>query len=259
MTWRHATLKEMAGDAHPPPTSAEGPGTARGKRAADRKSGLTAKNRRRISGPPDNSSVAEGGPAGNATMSSDDRVEQERLLRSAVLAGDQRAWQAWYDQSYEPLCRYVHWRSGGLEDLAEEVVQETWLVAVRRIRSFDPRQGSFPAWLRGIAANVLRNRLRGRVRTGRREKRARDEVPTQASAETELARREQAERIAHALADLPEHYEAVLRAKYLEGATLAQIAEASGQTPKAVESLLTRARQAFRERYQDLDDLAKRP
>ena len=169
-------------------------------------------------------------------MSSDDRMEQERLLRSAVLAGDQRAWQAWYDQSYEPLCRYVHWRSGGLEDLAEEVVQETWLVAVRRVRRFDPRQGSFLRWLRGIAANVLRNRLRGRVRTGRRQKHLVDEGPSQSSAETELARRE--------------HYEAVLRAKYLESASVAQIAKASEQTPKAVQSLLTRARQAFRDKYQ---------
>jgi len=69
-----------------------------------------------------------------------------------------------------------------------------------------------------------------------------------------LIRRERAERIAATLADLPEHYEAVLRAKYLERATVAEIAEASGQTPKAVESLLTRARQAFREKYQ-----ARRP
>jgi RNA polymerase sigma-70 factor (ECF subfamily) len=186
-------------------------------------------------------------------MSSDDRMEQERLLRSAVLAGDQRAWQAWYDQSYEPLYRYVHWRSGGLEDLAEEVVQETWLVAVRRVRTFDPRQGSFLAWLRGIAANVLCNRLRRRARTDRREKHLHDEVPSQESVETELTRREQAERIARALADLPEHYEAVLRAKYLESASVAQIAETSEQTSKAVESLLTRARQAFRERYQALE------
>ena len=100
-------------------------------------------------------------------MTSDDRAQRERLLRRAVLAGDQRAWQSWYDESYVPLYAYVHWRSGGLEDLAEEVVQETWLVAVRRVRRFDPRQGSFHAWLRGIAANVLRNRLRGRARPRR--------------------------------------------------------------------------------------------
>ena len=192
-------------------------------------------------------------------MSSNDRAEQERVLRRAVLAGDQRAWQAWYDQSYEPLYRYVHWRSGGLEDLAEEVVQETWLVAVRRVRRFDPGRSSFLAWLRGIAANVLRNRLRSHARTYRRRKHLPDEVPSRESAETELARQEQAERIAHALADLPEHYEAALRAKYLEGASVAQIAEVSGQTAKAVESLLSRARQAFREKYSGLQSRGSVP
>jgi RNA polymerase sigma-70 factor (ECF subfamily) len=182
-------------------------------------------------------------------MTSDDRVQRERLLRGAVLAGDPRAWQAWYDEAYEPLYAYVHWRSGGLEELAEEVVQETWLVAVRRVRSFDPREGSFLAWLRGIAANVLRNRLRRRARASRREP-FRGEPESNAPADADAIRRERSRRIAAALADLPERYEAVLRAKYLEGASVAQIAGSSGQTSKAVESLLSRARQAFREKYQ---------
>ncbi len=190
-------------------------------------------------------------------MTRNDRVQRERLLRSAVLAGDQRAWQAWYDESYEPLCRYVHWRSGGLEDLADEVVQETWLTAVRRVRRFDPAQASFLAWLRGIAANVLRNRLRGRLaRTSRREP-FRGDPASDVSVETDLIERERARRIAAALADLPEHYEAVLRAKYLEYASVARIAEASGRTPKAVESLLSRARQAFREKYRALESNGK--
>lgn len=190
-------------------------------------------------------------------MTSDDRAQRERLLRRAVLAGDQRAWQAWYDESYVLLYAYVHWRSGGLEDLAEEVVQETWLVAVRRVRRFDPGQGSFHAWLRGIAANVLRNRLRARaVQRGRGESlksEPRGDVPV----DTDLCRRERSERIAAALADLPEHYEAALRAKYLESVSVADIAETSGQTPKAVESLLTRARRAFREKYQALESNSK--
>jgi RNA polymerase sigma-70 factor (ECF subfamily) len=192
-------------------------------------------------------------------MSSNDRVEQERVLRSAVLAGDQRAWQAWYDQAYEPLYGYVHWRSGGLEELAEEVVQETWLVAVRRVRRFDPARGSFLAWLRGIAANVLRNRLRARQARARRGEPLQGEPESSVPADAELIRRERAERVAAALADLPEHYEAVLRAKYLDGASVAQIAEASARTSKAVESLLSRARQAFRERYRALESSGNVP
>ena len=52
--------------------------------------------------------------------------------------------------------------------------------------------------------------------------------------------------MATTLATLSERHEAVLRAKYLDGATVAEIAESWGQTEKAVESLLTRARQSFR-------------
>jgi DNA-directed RNA polymerase specialized sigma24 family protein len=74
-------------------------------------------------------------------MNPSDRVWRERGLRSAVLAGDERAWQSWYEESFHGLTAYVAWRCAGLQDLAEEVVQETWLTAVRRIRSFDLRSG----------------------------------------------------------------------------------------------------------------------
>src|SRR5262245_27098102 len=98
------------------------------------------------------------------TMPETDRVWHERALRGAVLAGDERAWQTWYDQSFADLYAYVSWRCGGLRDLADEMVQETWLVAVGRVRHFDAERASFAAWLRGIAANVIRNHLRGKRR-----------------------------------------------------------------------------------------------
>ena len=96
-------------------------------------------------------------------MNPSDRVWRERGLLSAVLAGDERAWRAWYEESYEALGTYVAWRCAGLRDIADEIVQETWLTAVRRIRSFDPERGSFSSWLRGIAANILRNHFRHRA------------------------------------------------------------------------------------------------
>src|SRR5438094_720793 len=101
-------------------------------------------------------------------MDPSDRVGRERLLRRAVLAGDEPAWRTWYAESFDGLYAYARWRCSGLRDLAEEVVQETWLTAVRRIRDFDPMAGSFAGWLRGIAANVLRNQLRQRQRRGSR-------------------------------------------------------------------------------------------
>jgi RNA polymerase sigma-70 factor (ECF subfamily) len=90
-------------------------------------------------------------------MTASERGWRERGLRDAVLAGDERAWRALYDEAFAGLYAYVLWRCGGLRDRADEIVQETWLTAVRRIAAFDPGQGAFAAWLRGIAVNLLRN------------------------------------------------------------------------------------------------------
>jgi RNA polymerase sigma-70 factor (ECF subfamily) len=174
---------------------------------------------------------------------------RERAIRDAVLAGDTSLWRAWFGENFDRLAAYVRWRCGGLADVADDVTQEVWLTAVRRLRSFDPDRGNFFGWLCGIASNSARNALRSRLR---HKKRTRplgpgDEPPI---AGADPAALEKAERVAIALAELPDHYEAVLRAKYLDRHSVEEIAAARGDTVKAVESLLTRARQAFREAYE---------
>ena len=88
-------------------------------------------------------------------MDGGERVGIELRRRAAVLAGDERAWREWYDATYDDLRAYAHWRCASLHQIADEVVQDTWLTAVRRARDFDPRKGSFRSWLFGIAANVV--------------------------------------------------------------------------------------------------------
>jgi RNA polymerase sigma-70 factor, ECF subfamily len=177
-----------------------------------------------------------------------DRVWRERGLRDAVAAGDDSAWRTWYEAEYAPLEAYVLWRCGSLRDLADDVLQETWLTAVRRVRHFDPEAGSFHGWLCGIAANVLRNHLRSRHRRSARQEPLNGEA---SHLDPAVVDRERSERIATALATIPERYEAVLRMKYLDHRTVAEIAAEWGETEKGVESLLGRARAAFREAYGD--------
>lgn len=178
-------------------------------------------------------------------MHDGDRIWRERALRVAVLAGDECAWRTWYEESFDGFHQYVLWRCGGLRDLADEVVQETWLIAVRRIRGFDPERGSFAGWLRGIAANVLRNQLRQRKRRPVESLNGRDaNIPAAQLREPDIA-----ERIARALAALPEDYESALKAKYVDRWSVKEIAEHWNDSAKAVESLLTRAREAFRKAY----------
>lgn len=49
-----------------------------------------------------------------------DRVVRERGLLAAVLAGDEQAWRAWYEASFQDLAVFVGWRCAGLPGLGEE-------------------------------------------------------------------------------------------------------------------------------------------
>lgn len=168
---------------------------------------------------------------------------RERGLRDAVLAGDASAWADWLTETYPTVMAYVRWRCGGLADLADDVSQETWLTAARRLSAFDPAKGSFVTWVCGIAANVVRNLLRSRARQRTRP------LTHEPTASTDDDR---AACVALALAQLPDRYERVLCAKYLEQRSVTTIATEWGESEKAIESLLTRARQAFRDAFEKL-------
>jgi RNA polymerase sigma-70 factor, ECF subfamily len=180
-------------------------------------------------------------------MESNSRIEHEDMFRRAVLGGNEHAWRTWYAATFDELRGYVLWRCGGRNDMADEVVQETWLEAVRHIRRFNPQKGSFLAWTRGLAGNVLRHHFRQRRRLAERELQVSRNGSTAVSG-TES--QDRCERISAALESLPERQEEVLRAKYLEGLSVAEIAAQWNETPKAVESLLSRAREAFRGLYE---------
>jgi RNA polymerase sigma-70 factor (ECF subfamily) len=175
-------------------------------------------------------------------------VWRERAIRDAVLAGDGAAWRTWYDEHFPRLAAYVRWRCGGLADFSDDVLQETWLVAVKRLRSFDPARGPFAAWLSGIAANAVRNALRSRNRYRQRVRPL--DAGSEPAAAIDRPAIEKAERVAAALAAINPLYEAVLRGKYLERQSVDEIAAALNESSKSIESRLTRARQAFREIYE---------
>lgn len=172
----------------------------------------------------------------------------EQALREAVLAGNQAAWRALYERHFAALYGYAFHRSGRDEHRTDEIVQETWLVAVRRIADFDPCRGAFEGWLKGIADHVLQSQRRRWLRDHSADGRALADR-TGPGADTGAETREL---LALALTALPASYRAVLQAKYQEQLTVREIADRLGHTTKAVESLLSRARSAFREHWNRL-------
>lgn len=167
----------------------------------------------------------------------------EALLRRAVLAGDEGAWRILFDRHYAALHGYIRRRCADT-GRADDVLQEVWMTAVRRIDAFDPEKGAFGAWLTGIADRTLRN--------SRRWWRRRDTAEITIDADHAAGGNgaiDVRDLVAVVMAALPERYQAVLTAKYHEQQTVAEIARRWQESEKTVESLLTRARQAFRTEY----------
>lgn len=59
------------------------------------------------------------------------------------------------------------------------------------------------------------------------------------------------------LTELPSHYQDVLVAKYIKQLSVREIAESMKQSEKAIESLLTRSRNAFKKIYEEFNRTRK--
>ena len=85
------------------------------------------------------------------------------LVRAAQ-AGDADAFGKLYDHYLDLVYRYVYYRVGG-KALAEDLVSETFLRALRRIGSFEWQGRDFAAWLITIARNIIADHYKsGRFR-----------------------------------------------------------------------------------------------
>jgi len=68
-----------------------------------------------------------------------------------------------YDSGFPHVYAYVRYRVGS-PDAAEDLTSQTFLRALDRLATFDPRKGEIIQWIMGIARNVVRDHLRARRR-----------------------------------------------------------------------------------------------
>ncbi|MCE9592561.1 MAG: sigma-70 family RNA polymerase sigma factor [Planctomycetes bacterium] len=186
-------------------------------------------------------------------MTEDSTIDLERDLCRRLRAGDRTAGGELVDRHLQPLYEFVHFRVGGDRALAEDVVQETFVVALESLDTFDGRS-SLHGWLCGVAKNKIRSLRRKRRPTPLAD--VLDESDAEIDAilakvesedlpESVLEARETRDLVGAALASLPLDYRAALVGKYVDGKSTAELAAASGKGVKAAESLLHRSREAF--------------
>lgn len=182
----------------------------------------------------------------------------DRALVERVLAGDETAFEEFFDLYFPRLYRFALSRLGGNEDAAEEIVQR---VLIRALDRLDTYKGE-AALLTWLCTFCRREIGRWRDEEGRaREVSLFDDRPGIRAAldvlaavesddpESRLRRREVSNIVQLTLDHLPGRYGDVLEWKYIQGLSVDEIAARLGVGYKAAESLLTRARAAFREGF----------
>ena len=173
-----------------------------------------------------------------------------------MLRGDERAFDDFFDAYYDRVFRFAARRAGDAT-AAEDVAQATLVQAMRRLETWRGEAALF-TWL----CTICRRELMAHWTHTRRQPPpvlAEDDAEVRAileqvadtgdDPERALQRREVAHLVQATLDFLPGHYGDVLEWKYIEGLTVAEIADRLQSTPKAIESMLTRAREAFRDTF----------
>jgi RNA polymerase sigma-70 factor (ECF subfamily) len=180
--------------------------------------------------------------------------ESDEALVSRFRAGDEAAFEALVKR-YEAALRKLAFAYLRDRMLAEDVAQESFLVAYQRIGSLG-RAEAFRSWLYRIAINRSHDALRRAARKGEiagpegEQKIGELEEPSDAVAQ--LVSRDLGRRLAPAIAALPEKYRRPLLLKEIEGMTYADIAALLGWPMGTVQIRIHRARLRLRERAREL-------
>ncbi|WP_218043078.1 RNA polymerase sigma factor [Steroidobacter gossypii] len=181
----------------------------------------------------------------------------DSLLIAAMLKGDEAAFRLFFETYFPRVYRFALPRLGGDAEACKEVVQATLIKAMRALAGFRGESALF-SWLCQICRRQIVDYLRAHQRhvrnvvliddtPGLRE--ALESIAAPASDEPMhgYGSAETRRLVQSVLDRLPSRYGDVLEWKYIEGRSVEEIGALLGVGQTAAQSLLARARTAFRE------------
>ena len=183
----------------------------------------------------------------------------DRELVRRMLAGEEEAFTAFFDSHFPRLYRFALRRMGEDADAAEDVAQSALCKAMVQLRTYRGEAALF-TWLCTFCRHEISAYYRQRG-GGRRPERLIEDSPEIRAALDSLAaaldqgperglyRKEIARLVQVTLDSLPASYGDALEWKYIHGLPVLEVASRLGIGLKATESLLFRAREAFREAF----------
>lgn len=173
--------------------------------------------------------------------------------------GDTAAIVELYDLYFDRIYSMVYNQLDRNHSNTEDVVQETWLAAIKSAKKFKGNSQPY-TWLCGIAWHKIRDHQRRHYRdkaklyrpsidSGIPELQLIDSGPLP----IEIIEKEETKEVVRmALSSLPGHYQQVLILKYVEDMSAKEVGQSLGKSKKSVESMLDRARVALKDKIIDL-------
>lgn len=180
------------------------------------------------------------------------RLQEDRLLVQRMLDGEEEAFEEFFKMFFPGLYRFALARLRQDSAAAEEVVQRALCKAVSKLSLYRGEAALF-TWLCTFCRHEICSYLKCEPElVDSPEVMAALEsllVAEQDQPDQALLRKEVAQLVQLVLDALPAHYADALEWKYIEGLSVKEIAGRLNLGLKAAESLLTRARQAFRDAF----------
>jgi RNA polymerase sigma-70 factor (ECF subfamily) len=173
------------------------------------------------------------------TRQMDEGSDEDLARRTA--AGDRDAFAALYSRHHATIFRFARLMTGS-DTMAEDVVQEVFLVLMRSADRFDATRASLPTYLYGVARHYTRRRLLRERRFLPIDESSAEACVAEADTAADVERRSEVQRLRRAILALPSRYREVVVLCDLHEVSYADAASAIGCAIGTVRSRLHRAR-----------------
>jgi RNA polymerase sigma-70 factor (ECF subfamily) len=169
--------------------------------------------------------------------------------QSSAVSADTAEFRAMCTTAIPEVYKFVCRRCGD-PDLAKDLTAEALLAAANRVRDGEPGEVT-AAWIKSVARNKLLEHWRRSEREQRRLRLLWGSREESVVSWPEDASPEQALKVLRLMAPI---HQAVLTLRYLDDLSVPAVARELGRSVHATESLLARAKAAFRRAYAECCD-----
>lgn len=189
------------------------------------------------------------------------KYSEDIKLANQISGGNEDAIKAFFDGYLDPLYGFIYYRVDSHKEDAEDLLQESIMGAIKSMKNFKGNSSLF-TWLCAISKNKIATFKFNRAKKEHMEVKM-EEVDKiieklcligHEQLDEKLFKQEETKALINRVfSDLPPQYQNCLVQKYIHELPVKNIAESLGVTLKSIESMLSRAREAFKIAFKELE------